>query len=260
MLVKELWDMLSAPVGVLSSTVDGIIIGDGNDEIIGIATTFICSYEIIEQAIKLGINVIISHESIYYNHHDQYEQYGSNKVIEQKLELLRKHSIHVIRFHDYAHRYIPDIITEGFNEAMGWTFYQDNHQAELLQLPPQSIQEIVGQLKERLAIEQLQLVGDKQQICKKVLLCLGFRGNSANCMNAFEQQEVDLVIAGEGFEWEMPEYIRDANRQGKKIAMIIVGHQKSEESGMKLLATRLQQQLSRVPITYIEGQTTIQYI
>ncbi|MCR8659951.1 Nif3-like dinuclear metal center hexameric protein [Paenibacillus endoradicis] len=260
MLVKELMEILIAPVGKLDQTVDGIIVGDGNEEVKAIGTTFVCSYEVIKKAIEKGINVIISHEPVCYNHHSEHDKFGVSKVIEQKLELLRKHSINVIRFHDYAHRYIPDIISEGFLDVMEWSSYEDQVQADLLHLPTQSVGQIAKQLKERLGIEYIQLVGQQEQLCSNVWLRLGFRGNGDNCIPAYEQGEIDLIIAGEGHEWETPEYVRDANAQGKAIALLIIGHQKSEDAGMKILARRLQQQLPQLPITHIEQLTAIQYV
>lgn len=260
MLVKELMELLIAPVGKLAHTVDGIIIGDGNEEVRAIGTTFICSYEVIEKAIDKGINVIISHESIYYQHHDNYTQFGDSKVIEQKLELLRKHNIQVIRFHDYAHRYDPDIISAGFLDVVEWSSYAAQEQADILHLPQQSVGQIARHLKNRLAIDHIQLIGHQDQLCSNVWLRLGFRGNGDNCIPAYEQGNIQLIIAGEGMEWETPEYIRDANAQGKAIAMLIVGHQKSEEAGMRFLARQLRHQLPQLSITHIEQRAAIQYV
>jgi len=260
MIVKELMELLIAPVGELAQTVDGIIAGDGNEEVKGIATTFVCSYEVIEQAIERGINVIITHEPTCYNHHSEQDKFGVSKVIEQKIELLNKHHINVIRFHDYAHRYSPDIISEGFLDVMEWSSYADQDQADLLHLPTQSVGAIIQQLKQRLGIDYIQLVGQQEQLCSNVWLRLGFRGNGDQCIPAFEKGNIELIIAGEGHEWETPEYVRDANAQGKAIALLIIGHQKSEDAGMKILARQLQQQHPQLSITHIEQPTALQYV
>lgn len=260
MLVKELMELLIAPVGELAETVDGIIVGDGDEEVKGIATTFICSYEMIEQAIERGINVIISHEPTSYNHHSDPYIFGVSEVIERKLELLNKHRINVIRFHDYAHRYSPDIISEGFLDVMEWSSYSDRAHEDLLNLPTQSVGQIIEQLKQRLGIDYIQLVGQQDQLCSNVWLRLGFRGTGAHCIPAYEKGNIQLIIAGEGYEWETPEYVRDANAQGKAISLLVIGHQKSEDAGMKILARQLQQQLPQLPITHIEQRAAIQYV
>ena len=50
-----------------------------------------------------------------------------------------------------------------------------------------------------------------------------------------------MAITGEGPEWETPEYVRDALAQGKKRALIALGHGESEQPGMKYLAAILRE-------------------
>ncbi len=63
--------------------------------------------------------------------------------------------------------------------------------------------------------------------------------------------EIDVLIAGEINEWETPEYVRDARAQGLAKALIVTGHEVSEEAGMAYLAEWLRDRIPDVPITHI---------
>jgi len=54
------------PIG----TVDTLKAGDPNTVVTGIATTFMDTYSVLEQAAATGKNLIITHEPTFYNHLD----------------------------------------------------------------------------------------------------------------------------------------------------------------------------------------------
>jgi putative NIF3 family GTP cyclohydrolase 1 type 2 len=83
---------------------------------------------------------------------------------------------------------------------------------------------------------------------------VGYRGGGALAIPLYEQDSLDLVIAGEGPEWETPEYIRDAVHQGRSRALIMLGHAESEAPGMKYIAERLSVQLPGVPVHFVKEQ------
>ncbi|MNW69316.1 NIF3 (NGG1p interacting factor 3) [compost metagenome] len=76
----------------------------------------------------------------------------------------------------------------------------------------------------------------------------------------FEQDGLDLIIAGEGPEWETPEYVKDAAAQGRNQALIMLGHAESEAPGMKLLAERLSQQFLGLPVHFVQDRPVFQII
>ena len=66
-----------------------------------------------------------------------------------------------------------------------------------------------------------------------------------------ESKKLDLVIYGEGPEWETPEYIRDAVYQQSGGAIIALGHAESEMPGMKYIAEMLKQSFPDIPVKFI---------
>ena len=71
---------------------------------------------------------------------------------------------------------------------------------------------------------------------------------------------VDAVLYGEGFEWETPEYFRDAVWQGKSKALFVLGHAESEMPGMEALAKRLQERFPDVPVRFLEQACTFRIL
>ena len=61
------------------------------------------------------------------------------------------------------------------------------------------------------------------------------------------KERLDLLLAGEGPEWETPEYIGDAAAQGRNPSMLLLGHAASEEPGMACAAKLLRELFRRFP-------------
>ena len=60
----------SIPGAPFPDTVDVIKLGDAQQNLTSIVVTFLATCDVIEQAIQLGANLIITHEPTFYNHHD----------------------------------------------------------------------------------------------------------------------------------------------------------------------------------------------
>lgn len=251
-LIKDVIDYLLEPAGRLEHTVDGLVAGDPNAEVKGIATAFMATQEAIEQALKAGANLLISHEGIYYSHENDFAL-QNDPVAREKHKRIAESGIAIFRLHDYVHRYQPDGIMAGLIEEAGWQAYVREYQpaAALLDLPPQTVKEIAGQLKQRLAIPHVRVVGDPDGVCVKIGLLVGYRGGGKTAIPLFAEHDLDLVIAGESPEWETPEYVRDAVYQGRRQALMLLGHGPSEAPGMKLLAARLRARFAGVPVFFI---------
>ena len=68
-----------------STTRDKVLYGDIDTECTGIASTCFASVEVIERAHKLGLNLIICHEALFWNHgdHTDWLEKDNNSVFEQ---------------------------------------------------------------------------------------------------------------------------------------------------------------------------------
>lgn len=253
---------LTAGIRKPDGTVDRLEPGAPESEVQGIVTAFSASQYIIEQAALLGANLIITHEGVFYSHQDNREGLENDPVYRQKSALIASTGVGIYRFHDYVHRYTPDGIMEGLLRELEWEPYVEQllPHVSILSLPAMKVSEIAGYLKQQLHIPYVRAAGNLSAACSRVGVMVGYRGSGATTIPLFEQDSLDLIIAGEGPEWETPEYIRDAVRQGRNKALIMLGHAESEAPGMKLLAQRLALQFPDVPVHYIQEQPVYQIV
>jgi putative NIF3 family GTP cyclohydrolase 1 type 2 len=72
-------------------------------------------------------------------------------------------------------------------------------------------------------------------------------------VTALRSEEVELLIAGEASEWETVEYVRDASAQGRHKALILLGHEVSEEPGMEKCAEDLRLVFPTMKVEHIQA-------
>ncbi|MCU9615110.1 Nif3-like dinuclear metal center hexameric protein [Caldibacillus lycopersici] len=259
--VNDVLQLLKNNIEVPKNTVDTLKFGSENAVVNGIAIAFMPTYRVIQQAIDLGANLLITHECLFYNHWDE-KPYGENQVHEEKEKLLKESGLAVFRFHDYWHRYQPDGITKGLVQALEWEPYISDElpTATIVQLPMTTVFDIAQYVKGKLGMDYLRCVGDLSMKCQRVGLLVGYRGGGSTAIPLMEKYDLDLVLFGEGPEWETPEYVRDAISQGRNKAVIALGHAESEEPGMRYLAKLVQGKFPTIPTNFISMQPLFQVI
>lgn len=259
--VQHVINELCRCVEPLEHTVDILHSGDPDAEVSGIATTFTASQQVIEQALALGVNMLITHEGPYYSHHPS-DKLQEDPVVAEKKRLIEQSGIAIFRLHDYVHLYEPDGMMMGLLHALGWENYVVKHERtySILDLPARFARDIASFMKKKLDIGYVRIAGEVDQICKRVGICVGYRGGGEHAIPLFHQEQLDLIIAGEGPEWETPEYVRDAVQQGRAAAMIMLGHAESESPGMRRLAEQLSRSFPTIPVHYIQDQPIFQIL
>ncbi len=232
-------------------TVDVFKCGDPSQEATGIVTTFLASYAVIQKTIALGANLIISHEPVFYNHRDNVDWLKDDPVYIAKRQLIDQHAIVVWRFHDCWHMHQPDGITTGVLKDLGWIDHADKEHNELLYFDGMPLAELVKTIKQRLDVPAARVIGDLAHPCRRVGLLLGASGGPSH-IEAFRMAELDAMVVGETNEWDTTEYVRDAIAMGQPKALVVIGHEKSEEAGMKYLVEWLRPRLpASISITHV---------
>jgi putative NIF3 family GTP cyclohydrolase 1 type 2 len=254
MIIQEVIDTIiaaaceSIPASLLplSNTVDKVTLGDATQPVTGIISTFMATDEVIDRAIALKANLIISHETIFYNHQDEVDWLRGDALYEAKCRKIREHNLVIWRFHDQMHRMKPDMTVLGLVNELGW----EANEPFLCRIAPLTLQQLAVHVKDRLHIQNLRVVGDLDQVCQGVGIFPGFMGRERH-IEALRRPEVDVVICGELHEWETSEYVRDAVHMGHHKGLVITGHAESEEPGMRLLVPWLQAVLPDVAIDFV---------
>ncbi|MFS0863675.1 Nif3-like dinuclear metal center hexameric protein [Fredinandcohnia sp. 179-A 10B2 NHS] len=250
--IQDVIDKLISPIGVIENTVDTLKFGSPNTEITGIAVSFIPTTHVIKQAIDLGANLLVTHEGAFFSHWDKNEL-GENQVFNAKYKLINESGIGIFRFHDYLHRYEPDGIMIGLIQALEWERYVEENlpAATIVSIPTMTVEEVAGHVKDKLKIDFIRAMGNLSSPCNRIGLLAGYRGGGPVTIPLFEKYNLDLVLYGEGPEWETPEYVRDAIQQDKKKALLVLGHAESEEPGMKYLSELMRGWFPSIPVHFI---------
>lgn len=254
--VKDVLDVLTDGGVPRERTVDKLEFGDVNMVVKGIAVTFLATQNVIETAKKLGANLIITHEGIFYSHWDKRKMLNSDPVYIKKCRTIEESGIAIFRYHDFIHDHMPDGIMEGLLEILKWKEFEIKSEpvASVIEIPVMPLEKVIAYLKKSLDIQYVRYIGDLSMPCRRIGVLVGYRGSGDLVINFIQQEDPDLVIYGEGPEWETPEYIRDSIQQGKRLSLIVLGHAESEKAGMKYLADRLQDKFSDIPVYFIEDK------
>ncbi|MDG0793751.1 Nif3-like dinuclear metal center hexameric protein [Cohnella ginsengisoli] len=260
--VGQVLDFLTAPVGELDGTVDTLKSGSRDEAVRGISVAFTATYDVIRRAVASGSNLIIVHEPTYFNHLDETDWLSGDPVYERKQSLIASSGVSIFRLHDYIHEYKPDGIVEGMLSALGWEAYADPDEPTLLTLPQdagRTVRSIAEEAKRKLGIASVQVAGNPELPVARFGLAVGAPGGRAQ-MAYLREKDIDLLIAGETNEWETNEYVRDAMDMGLSKAMIILGHQKSEEAGMRTVVKLLRDAFPALPVELLEIPSALRRI
>jgi putative NIF3 family GTP cyclohydrolase 1 type 2 len=247
------------PGGALKETVDTLKSGSADMKVKGIVTTMFATVDVIKKAIALDANFIIAHEPTFYNHEDDVAWLKGDAVYEYKSDLLKQNNITVWRNHDYIHRLVPDGVTMGVLEQLGWKKYSEKALPNLINIPAVSLKELISYLKTKLGIEQVRFIGDVNQICKRILFEPGAAGRNMQ-IGGIRQYKPDVLICGEISEWETAEYVRDARAKGDAVALIVLGHIASEQAGSEFMLEWLKQKFPSIQSTYIPVGNSLSFL
>ncbi|MCM3694172.1 Nif3-like dinuclear metal center hexameric protein [Neobacillus niacini] len=260
--VQNVIDKLLEPIDSIQNTVDTLLSGNPALEVKGIATAFMATQQVIEQAIALGANLLITHEGIYFSHHDNEKSLENDPIYNDKSRLINDSGLAIFRFHDHWHKCKPDGIMAGLIQELNWQSYVVENQpaATILSIPQMTVGEISAYIKKLLGIQYLRFSGDLSMNCTRIGLLAGYRGGGGLCIPLYEKEDLDLIIYGEGPEWETPEYVRDANYQGRQKNLIVLGHAESEEPGMNYLAEWIRTIFPSIPTHFIKVEQALKVL
>jgi putative NIF3 family GTP cyclohydrolase 1 type 2 len=235
----------------IPNTVDVIKEGAPSTPVTGIATCMFATMDVLKQAVERGCNLIITHEPIYYNHLDETKSFLNDPVFLEKKAFINDHKLVIWRFHDYIHSMQPDGVLIGMMTKLGWKNYAVNDQFDEFEMPRTSLKELLEYLKKVFPGNAFYVVGSSDVVITKVCLAPGAPGSDTH-IHLLESRGADVVITGEGQQWETYEYTRDAVAQGRNKAVIFLGHIPSEESGMEFCAEWFKKFIPDIPICFIE--------
>jgi putative NIF3 family GTP cyclohydrolase 1 type 2 len=268
MNVREVVDIILELNGgrKFEKTCDQLIEGDWNFQVTGVATTFMATIEVVRRAIDMDCNLIITHEPTYFTGSDRLDWMRSDPVYLKKKALIDDNQISIWRYHDHMHGGNIDLIYTGLLKDLGWGKYLETKipQPHCYSIPSTTMADLVGFLKKTLSMKVVRVIGDLEMECSRIGILVGGGslglGQEEMPAKLMHDQQLDVMICGEITEWTLSAYVRDASALGMNKAMIVVGHERSEESGMKELANRLQLLLEEIPVHFSDAGEPFIYL
>ena len=254
---REVIARIQAHVGIpwMSETVDTFKAGNPDAEVKGIAVTMMATLDVLQRAAAAGQNLIITHEPTFFSHQDKpdLDQKEADPVLAAKRAFIEQHGLIIWRFHDHQHRMKMDGIETGMAHALGWEKFQDPANQYVFTIPETDLQHLAADLKSRLQIHVLRVVGDPNLKVRKVALVPGASG-FAKETRALEINDLQVLVTGEPREWETVEYVADAVTEGKSKGLIILSHIPSEQAGMEECVRWLKTFVNEVPIEFVPAR------
>jgi putative NIF3 family GTP cyclohydrolase 1 type 2 len=214
------------------SAFDGFHLGDPNTVVTGIATTFQPTLRVLQEASKAGKNLIICHESTYWDGFDPIEAVRNDPVCQAKIRFGEEHKMAVWRIHDHWHRKKPDPIFTGLARKLDWTQYYDSEsKPRHYTVPEMSLEAMARHIQRSLGTQNVVVVGDRDLRVRTVGDCAHVLGSVLPALRSY-----DVALVGETPQHDTFEYVRDAVSLGQKKGLIMISHEGLEEWGMEAFA------------------------
>ena len=251
------------------TTRDQILFGDPHQECTGIVTCIYPSIDVLRKAAQLKANLVISHESLFWNHGDQQAWLQDNAVYEQKKALMVEHAICVWRDHDYMHAGLDwqgrkvDGIFYGFLRQMGWEHLVQGEIGFPLRLtiPLMSARNLAQQLTERLHLKGIKCLGNTEGMAHELYIPSHINGRDNDKITKIENENIDTVLAMECIDYTVGIYVNDAAELGENKRIYAIGHFNMEEPGMRWFSEEyLPTLFPSLPIYFVQVADLYTYI
>jgi putative NIF3 family GTP cyclohydrolase 1 type 2 len=229
---------------------------------------------VIRKAIALGANMIITHEPTYFTGSDKTEWLRDDPVYASKKRLIEENGLVIWRCHDRMHFAYPDGIYEGLLRELGWEEYRRAEKdadglfkaftEDHYTIPETTLGALAAFFKEKLGVGAVRIIGRPEMACRRVGILVGGGslglGREEMPAQFMHVKDLDVLVCGEITEWTLCAYVNDAQLLGFNKGIIIVGHERSEEAGMKHMAGWLAPLLGPLPVTFVDAEEPFQYL
>ena len=244
---REITDRILAETGAppRGRTVDGFVFGDPETDVRGVATVMMPTVDALRGAVDRGCGLVVTHEPLFYDHlgDDAALATEHDSVHAAKTAFLREHGLVVWRFHDAWHDRDPDGILAGVLAAL------DAGHADPPSASPLTLATFARYVAHALGAGAARVVGDPDLPVRldRIAVQPGFVG--------FERHrralaDADVLVIGEGHEWEVGQYVTDAALLGLGKGLVVIGHAPSEAAGMDACARWLRTFID-VPVEFV---------
>ena len=254
-------------------TCDILISGSLDQEVSRVGSTFMATVDVIREAIARNVDFIITHEPTWFTGKDDTDWVREDPVYLEKKRLIEEHGIAIWRFHDHIHMGREDGIYRGFDLDTGWDKYRMpalKPEDEVMpgigfdgcyEIPRTTLRGLAAFLQETFCMADMRYIGDPEMPVSRVGVLVGGGslglGVESMPMQLMYRRNLDVILCGDITEWTLPAYVRDAYQLGKNRAILILGHERSEEPGMKHLGSWMAEVIPGLPVEFLDAKEPV---
>lgn len=203
----------------IAPTCDQLMTGDPQQEVKGIAVTFMATVEVIREAAAKGVNFIITHEPTWFTGRDVPDWCAEDSTYLAKRRLIDETGMTIWRYHDHMHAAAGEPHLLGRSDKLAGSIPGARPESPLaVRIPQTTLVDLAADLKRKLDMTTLQTIGDPEMPVNKVLILVG--GGSLGLgveempMQDMEQTHADVMLCGDVTEWTTCAYIRGCHAAG----------------------------------------------
>ena len=234
--------------------IDSFKDGDPDTPVTGVAVTMMATMDVLQRAAAAGLNLVITHEPTFYSHEDRlaFLEQQHDTVTAAKRAFIREHHLVIWRLHDHWHfpQRSTDPVVTGVLRALDWLKYQHTPHENPISIPATTVGALASAMKQRLGAQTIRVMGDSAWRVTKIGLLPGSAGFEMQ-RTFLQRDDVEVLVIGEAREWETVPYAADAISQGKRRALIVLGHIASEQAGSAELVRWLQPLVPELRVTLV---------
>ena len=251
--LEEIILALAPPSGGVSGDVNGIIYGDRDVEVTGVAVTWTPTVAVLSEAAITGLNFILTREWPWFTAAKS-AWFAVTAEEEKPANIARRriiddHGMVICRCHSNWDAVRTHGIVDSLARTLG--FFIELHSSRFLrvyQIQPRTLAELAAEVKHKLGLPAVRVAGDLAMQIERVGMAVGGLAQSWNYIDELLANDAQAVIVGEAIDYS----IRIAIDSG--VGLIETSHVASENPGMRTFAHLLRDQLPEtIPVRFIDA-------
>ena len=124
-------------------------------------------------------------------------------------------------------------------------------------IPETTLRGLAAFLQETFHMPDMRYIGNPDMRVERVGVLPGGGslglGIESMPMQLMKQRNLDVILCGDLTEWTLPAYVRDASQLGMNKGIVVLGHERSEEPGMKYLGDWMAGFLPEIPVVFLDA-------
>lgn len=242
-----------APVeGGIEGDPVGILYGDPDQTVTGIATTWTTTVKVLQQAAADHLNFVLTHEHPFFATAES-RWFATLPADQRPHNIARRtvvddHSLVLCRSHSNWDAVPGEGVADSIARALEFGDpVHESHFVRMYEIPPQTLAELAQWAKLRLGVPTVRIAGDLARVVERVGIAYGGLAQTYGCVDEFIINGADAVICGEAIDYSFRAAI-DAG-----LGFIETSHVGSENPGMRNFARLLQERLPDLPVRFIDA-------